>query len=139
MPMIILIILIFFNLVALAFDQGCICNDFGTSTNQFCWDQRFVGFFLRVHQGFCPFTLCKKVALICGITHFNTMILIPFSENCKLQTYWYHLIWVWVFSPQYPYYHGLWISKKVKYPYQMGMFKIQYRSTTGPNLQTNRV
>jgi len=45
MPFIILIILIFSNLAALAFDQWCICDDFGTSTNQFGCDHCFVGFF----------------------------------------------------------------------------------------------
>ncbi len=32
-----------------------------------------------------------------GITRFNTMILIPWCENCKLCTYWYHLVWVFAF------------------------------------------
>jgi hypothetical protein len=44
MPMMILIKLFFSNLPALDFDQWCICDDFGTSTNQFCCDQYFVGF-----------------------------------------------------------------------------------------------
>jgi hypothetical protein len=45
MPFIILKILIFSNFVALAFDQWHICDDFGTSTNQFCCDQCFVALF----------------------------------------------------------------------------------------------
>jgi hypothetical protein len=45
------------NLAALAFDQRCICDDFETSTNQFCCDQCFVGFFKKVHQRFFSFQL----------------------------------------------------------------------------------
>jgi len=68
----------------------------------FCW------FFWKVHQGFFPFNLCKKLHFLWhrtlnqhihidtmypfGITHFNTMIFIPLCENCKLCTYWYHLV-----------------------------------------------
>ncbi len=47
MPMIILIILKFSNLVALAFDQWCIYNDFGTSANQFLLWPKFCLFFLK--------------------------------------------------------------------------------------------
>jgi hypothetical protein len=117
MPFIILIILIFSNLAALAFDQWCICDDFGTSTNQFCCDQCFVGFFLKVHQGFFPFNLCKKLHFFwhhilnqhihidimhpSSITHFNTMIIIPLCENCELCTYWCHMKWIFIFLPQY--------------------------------------
>jgi len=61
------------------------------------------------------------------------MILVSLCENCKLHTYWYHLVWVFIFLPQYPYCHGIQILKKTKYPYQMGMLKIQYQSNTGPN------
>ncbi len=61
LPLIILILIILFfsNLVALAFDQWCICDDFGTFANQFCCDQCFIGFFWWVNQGFFPFNLCK--------------------------------------------------------------------------------
>jgi hypothetical protein len=97
-------------------------------------------FFQKVHQGFFRFnlwhhTLNQHIHIDTmypsGITHFNTMILIPLCENCKLCTYWYHLVWVFIFLLQYPYYHGIQISKKIKYPYQMGMLKIQYQSNTG--------
>jgi hypothetical protein len=66
MPMIILIILIFSNLAALAFDQRCICDGFGTSINQFCCDQCF-GF--KGSSRIFSFQLMQKVALFCGITH----------------------------------------------------------------------
>jgi hypothetical protein len=38
MPFILLIVLKFSNFVALACGQWHICDDFGTSTNQFCCD-----------------------------------------------------------------------------------------------------
>jgi hypothetical protein len=61
-----------------------------------------------------------------GVTHLNTMILIPLCENCKFCIYWYHLVWVFIFLLQYLYCHGIQISKKIKYSYQMGMLKVQY-------------
>jgi hypothetical protein len=72
-----------------------------------------------VYQGFFPFNLCKKLHFFLwhhtlnqhihiatmypfGIRQFNTMILIPLCENCKLCTYWYHMVWVFAFSPPIP-------------------------------------
>jgi TRAP-type mannitol/chloroaromatic compound transport system permease small subunit len=61
MPFIILIIFFFCNLTILAFDQWRICDDFGTSTNQFCllW-LVFCSFILRVHQGFFSLSTYAK-------------------------------------------------------------------------------
>jgi hypothetical protein len=69
-------------------------------------------FFLKVHQGFFPFNLWHhplnqhihiETMYPSGITHFNAMIFIPLCENCKLCTYGYHLVWVFIFFPQYSY------------------------------------
>ncbi len=98
-------------------------------------------FFLSTYAESCTFlwhhTLNQHIHIdtmyTSGITHFNTMILISLCENCKLHTYWYRLVWVFIFLPQYPYCHGIQILKKAKYPYQMGMLKIQYQSNSGPN------
>jgi len=63
MPSMIFIKLIFSNFAALAFDQWCICDDFGTFTNQFCCDLCFVSFFLGFIKDFFLFNLCKKLHL----------------------------------------------------------------------------
>jgi hypothetical protein len=147
MPFIILIILKFSNLATLAFDQWRICDDFGASTNQFCCDQCFIEFlkgssrifFLSTYAKNCIFlwhhTLNQHIHIdtmypYC-ITHFNTMILIPLCENCKFCTYWYQLVWVFIFLLQYMYCHGIQTLKKIKSSYQMGMLKIQYQSNIG--------
>jgi len=130
LPLIILILIILFfsNLAALAFDQWCICDDFGTFANQFCCDHVLLGFFGGSIKDFFlstyaniflwHHTLNQHIHIDpmypSSITHFNTMIFIPLCENCKLCTYWYHLVWVFTFSPQYLYCHGIWISKKSK-------------------------
>jgi hypothetical protein len=116
------------NLATLTFDQWCIFYDFGTSSNQFCCHQCFVGFFKKAHQGFFLSTYAKNCIFLwhhllnqhididimypSSMIHFNTMIFIPLCENCKFCTYWYHLVWVFLFSPQYLYCHNIWISKK---------------------------
>jgi hypothetical protein len=95
MPFIILIILKFSNLVALAFDQWCICDDFGTSTNQFCCDQCFVGFFKGSSRIF-SFQLMQKIAFFCGITHsINISISIlctPLVSHIAIPWYSYHCV-----------------------------------------------
>jgi len=120
MPFIILvklIIICFFNLRALAFDQWHIWDDFGTSTNEFCCGHCFVGLFkgssrifsFQLKQKSCIFlwhhTLKQHIHIHTmypsNITHFNTMIIIPLCENCKFCTYWYHMVWVFIFLPQY--------------------------------------
>jgi hypothetical protein len=80
MPLIILIklIIIFFQLTTLAFDQWWFCDDFGTPTNEFFCDQCLVGFFKRFHQGFFPFNLCKKL-------HFFVA-----SHIKSTYSYWYY-------------------------------------------------
>jgi hypothetical protein len=65
-----------------------------------------------------------------SITHFNTMIFIPLCENCKLCTYWYHLLRVFIFWLQYLYCHGLQISKKSN-TYTK---RVCYKSNTSPTL-----
>jgi hypothetical protein len=99
------IILIFFNLAALAFYQWCICDDFETFMNQFCCDQCFVGFLKGFIKDFFLSTYARSSTFLWhhtlnqhihidtmypyGTTHFNTMIFIPLCENCKLCIYWY--------------------------------------------------
>jgi len=58
-----------------------------------------------------------------GITHFNSTILMSLSENCKLCTYGYHLVWVFIYFSQYPYCHGIWNSKKNQIPVLNGYVK----------------
>jgi len=130
-------------LIALTFDQWHICDDFGNPQINFVVisvllvlkKKGFIKvFFFSTYAKSWTFvwhhTLNQHIHIDTmypfGITHFNTMILIPMCENCKLCTYWYHLIWIFVFLPQYSYYHDIQISKKVKYLYQMGMLKIQF-------------
>jgi hypothetical protein len=107
----------------------------------FCWVfERFINnFFLSTYAKNCTFswhhTLNQHIHIdtmypSC-ITHFNIMIRIPLCENCKLCTYWYHLVWVFIFLSQYMHCHGKKNSKKMKSSYQMGMLKIQYQSNIG--------
>jgi hypothetical protein len=83
-------------LVASTSNQWCICDDFGTSANQFCCDQCFVGFFFGGStKDFFLSTYANiflwhhilnqhihiETMYPFSITHFNTMIFIPLCEN----------------------------------------------------------
>jgi len=110
---------------------------FWESTNKFCCDQCFIDFwkkkfikdiFFSTYAKSCTFLwhhilnqhIHINIMYLSSITHYNIVILIPLCENCKICTYWYHLVWAFIFLLQYLYCHGIQISEKIKYPYQMG-------------------
>jgi hypothetical protein len=124
-----LIKLVFSNLAALTFGQQHICvMILGHLQINFVATSVLLVFLKRFIKDFFLSTYAKKMHFLWhrtlnqhihidtmypfGITHFNTMIIIPLCENCKLCTYWYHLVWVFIFLPQYPYYHGIQIFQK---------------------------